>query len=322
MACTLRIYQVNDVYELDNWPHFCSARNDPSNAVAAHKTIGVLPGDFVAPSLLSSLDNGHGMIDCMNVSGIDYVCIGNHESDISLDALHARIAQSSFKWINSNMQGMFLKPGLSTPEYDIIEVQGSDGHTRRVAIIGMCTEDKSILRDGAFGNCAIGNIESTSHKLAARLREEEGVDVVIPMTHQLMHLDRALAQKGLFPVILGGHDHLPYLETYDPALLSWTNHLDAGACASERKVVCGEGCTVVKTGIDGKNIARIDITFTSTSSASPSVSVTLVTLTLALTFTLTLTFTLILTQTPTNPNPNPNFYPNPNPNLNLNPNTS
>jgi hypothetical protein len=112
----------------------------------------------------------------------------------------------------------------------------------------MNTSDKSILRDGAFGNCAIGDIESTSRELVARLREEEGVDAVIPMTHQLMHLDRSLAQKGLFPVILGGHDHLPYLETYDPASSSWTNHLDeSGACASEIKG-CGGGCTVVKTG--------------------------------------------------------------------------
>eukprot|EP00961_Rhodomonas_salina_P058618 787443-Rhodomonas_salina.2 len=29
-------------------------------------TITILPGDFLAPSLLSSLDKGKGMVDCMN----------------------------------------------------------------------------------------------------------------------------------------------------------------------------------------------------------------------------------------------------------------
>jgi hypothetical protein len=39
-------------------------------------TIVVLPGDFVAPSLLSSLDRGKGMIDMMNRVGVNYVCFG------------------------------------------------------------------------------------------------------------------------------------------------------------------------------------------------------------------------------------------------------
>ncbi len=49
------------------------------------------------------------MVDCMNASGIDYVCIGNHEADISMSNFHNRIKQSHFKWLNSNM------PGLSIP---------------------------------------------------------------------------------------------------------------------------------------------------------------------------------------------------------------
>ena len=73
-SCILRFITINDVYELDNVPHYASARK--IEEAGATKTIGILAGDFLAPSLLSSLDKGHGKVDCMNLSGIDFVCIG------------------------------------------------------------------------------------------------------------------------------------------------------------------------------------------------------------------------------------------------------
>ena len=71
-------------------------------------TLVFLPGDFVAPSLLSSLDRGKGMIDMMNrvgETGVNYVCFGNHEADIPPEELRKRISEFKGKWINSNMQG-------------------------------------------------------------------------------------------------------------------------------------------------------------------------------------------------------------------------
>lgn len=35
--------------------------------------------------------------------GVEYVCFGNHETDIPHTELLRRIQQSNFKWINSNM---------------------------------------------------------------------------------------------------------------------------------------------------------------------------------------------------------------------------
>ena len=119
----LRIIQINDVYELDQLPKFKSLLNEytmkrsdtshndnnnhndnnDTNENADH-TIVICCGDFVAPSLLSSLDEGYSMIDILNLCGIDYVCLGNHETDISISALHDRIVhQSQFTWINSNI---------------------------------------------------------------------------------------------------------------------------------------------------------------------------------------------------------------------------
>lgn len=45
------------------------------------------------------------MVDVMNLCGVDYVCLGNHETQISWEDLKSRARESKFTWINSNMPG-------------------------------------------------------------------------------------------------------------------------------------------------------------------------------------------------------------------------
>lgn len=163
--CVLRIIAINDVYELDNFPHFSTARKLES--AGANLTIATLNGDFVAPSLLSSLDKGHGMVDCMNIAGIDYVCFGNHENDIPLNQLHNRIKESKFTWINSNMQSLPLPPDIGClPDRVIIEVKSDDASSiRKVALLGLNTEDPSIYPPGAFGGCKIEPLNETAVRM-------------------------------------------------------------------------------------------------------------------------------------------------------------
>ena len=257
MSCGLQLVQVNDVYEIDNWPHYASARRRVAGAFPHGPTIGVLPGDFVAPSLLSSLDRGLGMVDCMNAAGIDYVCLGNHESDIPLGSLHDRIRQSRFVWLNSNMPDFPSSPNPLPlmPEYKIIEVTSAadPSHTRKIGLIGLCSEDRGVLSKGAFGDCGIAPLNETCKALVQKLVDEHKCDCVIPLTHQLVQQDRdlcALLPASLpVPFILGGHDHEPF---------------------EERIVV--EGCptarTVIKTGADGKLIAVLSLVWPSKSTPS------------------------------------------------------
>jgi 2',3'-cyclic-nucleotide 2'-phosphodiesterase (5'-nucleotidase family) len=72
----LRIIQINDVYELQNFPSFKALVDEKSQG--PDKTLVVLSGDFLGPSLLSSLDKGRGMVDTMMACGITHVCFGNH----------------------------------------------------------------------------------------------------------------------------------------------------------------------------------------------------------------------------------------------------
>ena len=179
--CSLRIISVNDVYELHNLPRL-------HNLILDHRvenTIVVLPGDFVAPSLLSSLDRGKGMIDMLNRvggEGVHYVCFGNHENDIPIDELHRRVAEFNGKWLNSNMPAW--QPAL--PEYDILTIQGH-GQRRVVGLLGLNTTDKNLYRPGAFGGAmdTAEPIMDAAVRLRKKLLEECGCDLVIPMTHQV-----------------------------------------------------------------------------------------------------------------------------------------
>lgn len=94
------------------------------------------------------------MVECMNAVGIQYCCFGNHETDVPHKELIARVKESSFKWINTNMQDIDLEDAGKLPTYEIITVSGV-GQTRRIALLGLLTEDKGLYRAGAFNGATI-----------------------------------------------------------------------------------------------------------------------------------------------------------------------
>jgi 2',3'-cyclic-nucleotide 2'-phosphodiesterase (5'-nucleotidase family) len=207
-SVTLQLLLINDVYELTHLPHLAACKRIESTH---HTTVALLAGDVVAPSLLSSIDHGAGMVDCLNAAGIDYVCLGNHESDIPFHSLNMRLTESTFTWLNSNMPEMPLEPGVPLmPDRAVLTVSSTDGsHTRRIALPGLCGDDRTVLKPGAFGGCAIQPLQDTAHTLYTQLRP--GLDAVVPMTHQLIALDRALAAARIgFPLMT----HTTFLENF------------------------------------------------------------------------------------------------------------
>lgn len=124
----------------------------------------------------------------------------------------------------------------------------------------MLTEDPSLYRKGAFGDCKIAPLEESALQWFDLIHEREavngGVDAIVPLTHQVMPFDRKLAKSSAaankkFPIIIGGHDHEPYFEDV-------------------------EGCKIVKTGMDGTKIAIIELLWLSKSATKPDVSVQIV----------------------------------------------
>lgn len=51
------------------------------------------------------------MVDVMNKCDVDYVCLGNHETNISWTDLQQRARESKFTWLNTNMPDVVLEEG-------------------------------------------------------------------------------------------------------------------------------------------------------------------------------------------------------------------
>jgi 2',3'-cyclic-nucleotide 2'-phosphodiesterase (5'-nucleotidase family) len=197
------------------------------------------------------------MIDCMNQCKFQYVCFGNHECDIPHSELINRIKESNFKWINTNMTDINLGD-IKLPEYEEITVKGG-GQTRKVGLIGLLTEDPGLYRPGVFGGATITPVKTEAEKMQQKLVVEGGMDLVLPMTHQVIGLDREFMEyfkgKGVdnenaFPFIVGAHDHEPY----------------------EVELA---GSKVLKTGSDAKNVGIVDIVWPDPNSKKVEVSMRL-----------------------------------------------
>ena len=79
----LTIIQITDVYTLDNFASLKTLQAKIRQAQGPNaQVVSMLTGDFLAPYLLSSIDNGEGMMMAINETPIDILTWGNHEADI------------------------------------------------------------------------------------------------------------------------------------------------------------------------------------------------------------------------------------------------
>jgi len=236
----LRVVSINDVYKLDNYPRVATAiaaakadAKDLDCVVTSH-----LNGDFLSPCVLSALDGGKAMTEVLNLAGIDYVGIGNHEFDFGFDVFVARMREFKGKAINSNVSDA---PLAGLPRYDIVSVG-----ERKVVVTGLLTEDTSV-----YAPSNMPTITAAPTAAAAVWDEAKAAlggvvpDVHLPMTHALVPEDKqtavALSKHSEMgdrtPVILGGHEHDLYID-------------EAGKSV------------IVKVGQDAERIAFIDIWWT------------------------------------------------------------
>ncbi len=199
----LRIVSVNDVYSLENLPRLKSLVDHYASQVDSDALLVVLAGDFLAPSLLSSIDAGRGMVDCLNRVGVTHVVLGNHEDDIPAEELRHRLAELAPKCLGTN-----VRSGLELPRHDVIDVGGL-----KIGLVGVVMADESVYRGKPFGGATLVDANRAAIEEASSLIASGCTDV-IAITHQSIADDRALAMRlrpRRFPAIIGGHEHTPML---------------------------------------------------------------------------------------------------------------
>jgi 5'-nucleotidase/UDP-sugar diphosphatase len=214
------ILQINDVYEiapLDGGDVGGLAR------VAALReelraqnpnTFTVLAGDFFSPSALGTavVDGrplaGRQMVDALNNLGLDLATFGNHEFDLVAEDFHARLAQSRFAWVSSNVTGPDDQPLCAGPDHRpiparrMLDVCDAEGDTVRVGVLGL-----TIAVTGKDFARTTDSIEAARAQVAAL--EADGAQVIIALTHLDLAGDQHLAEAvPRIDLILGGHEHV------------------------------------------------------------------------------------------------------------------
>ena len=169
-------------------------------------TFTVLAGDLISPSALGTakVDGerlaGKQMISVLNAMGLDYATFGNHEFDFDQQVLLARIGESRFHWISTNVTDAGGRPFPGVAPDAVFTVAGPAGGEVRIALIGVTLSENQVPW-----------VRYTTPLDAMRERVQalgDGVDVRIGLTHLSLAEDVEIAEQvPELDLVLGGHEH-------------------------------------------------------------------------------------------------------------------
>jgi 5'-nucleotidase / UDP-sugar diphosphatase len=229
----LTFLQINDVYAttpVDGAGGLARVATIKRRLSAGgHPVIMALAGDFLSPSVASSVFKGEQMVAALNAAGLDVATVGNHEFDFGIDVLERRMSESTFQWVVSNVldarTGKAI--GMSVP-YVVRDVGAL-----KVGFIGLCLTSAQVA-PGVRGDFRFVDPMRAAAQYLPVLKQR-GANVIVAITHLTFSEDRALVAR--FPqidLVIGGHEHYPIAAVEQHALIS-------------------------KAGSDAKFTARIDI---------------------------------------------------------------
>jgi 2',3'-cyclic-nucleotide 2'-phosphodiesterase (5'-nucleotidase family) len=225
--------QINDVYStlpIDGIGGLARVATVKQTLAAAGRTpFLVLAGDFLSPSVASSVFKGAQMIAALNAAGLDMATLGNHEFDFGDDLLITRMHEAKWQWVVSNVvDTVTAKPIADAAPY-IVRTFGDV----KVGFIGLCLNTSEITSDKLTHTRLVDPLEAAARYLP--LLKQQGATVIVAVTHLAFATDRALVER--FPeidLVIGGHEHFLITSSENRALIS-------------------------KAGTDARWVARIDV---------------------------------------------------------------
>jgi 5'-nucleotidase / UDP-sugar diphosphatase len=225
--------QLNDVYSvvpIDSLGGLARVATQKQQLATAGRTpFLVMAGDFLSPSVASSVFKGEQMIAALNAAGLDLATLGNHEFDFGDDVLIQRMRESRFQWVVSNVVDTNTGQPIGGAAPYLVKTFGS----LKVGFLGLCLNTDEITPDKLKHSRIIDPIAAAGQYLPALKRE--GAAVIVAVTHLAFATDRALIER--FPeidLVIGGHEHYLITATENRTLIS-------------------------KAGSDAKMLARIDV---------------------------------------------------------------
>ena len=211
---------VNDTIGYDGFRLY---RDELSKTYPNIITVDV--GDHIQGGTLGSISEGTAIIDIMNKIGFDVAILGNHEFDFGIEQLSKLEKNLTSKYVSANFCYKENKTSIFNP-YKIIEKGG-----KKIAFIGVLTPLTfsktylSTLRDSKGDAIYDFLTDNNAQELYDRVqqnvnkvRNDEGADYVILLTHIGMYLEQYTSNELLSKIqnvdaVLDGHTHLIYNTT-------------------------------------------------------------------------------------------------------------
>jgi 5'-nucleotidase len=196
----VRFLSINDVYVTDT---MADGQGGLARVATVRRRLAdqgpvifVLAGDLLSPSLLSKYYNGHQMVEVLDSARLDYATFGNHEFELPVDTMDARIAESTFKWLSSNCTRADGTPFPKVLPWDTVRVSGY-----KVGLFGLTLQ-------GAYRKQVRCTSPDSAAHIAIDTLVKQGADLIVGITHQTIQADRdLLAHEPNLDLILGGHEH-------------------------------------------------------------------------------------------------------------------
>jgi len=232
-AAPVTLLQINDVYTttpIDGLGGLARVATLKQNLVKAGRTpFLIIAGDFLSPSVASSVFRGEHMVAALNAAGLDLATLGNHEFDFGDDVLIQRMHEATFQWVVSNVVDTATGQPIGGAAPYLVKSFGA----LKVGFIGLCLNTQEITGDKLKHSRITDPLTAAGRYLP--LLKQAGATVIVAVTHLAFADDRALVEQ--YPeidVVIGGHEH--YMIT-----------------AAERRSF------ISKAGSDAKFVARIDL---------------------------------------------------------------
>jgi 5'-nucleotidase/UDP-sugar diphosphatase len=214
----LTILQINDVYStvpVDGAGGLARIATLKHRLSAdGHPVILVLAGDFLSPSVASSVFKGEQMVAALNAAGLDLATLGNHEFDFGRDVLLQRMSESKFTWVVSNVTDAKTgKPIGGAAPYVV-----RDAGSLKVGFIGLCLRTP-LTNASQAGIRIIDPVQAAARYIP--ILKSRGANVIVAITHLTFAADRALVRR--FPeidLVVGGHEHYPITAAESHALIT------------------------------------------------------------------------------------------------------
>jgi 5'-nucleotidase/UDP-sugar diphosphatase len=210
-GATVTILHFNDVYEITpveagKAGGLARVARFRAELKARHpELLTTFAGDYLSPSALGTARvngerlAGRQMVAVLNQVGIDWATFGNHEFDVTEAGLRARLAESKFRLVSSNVTDASGALFPNTVKDVVIRVKTPSGVVR-IGLLGLTID----MNKQPWVRYA-PPVES-ARAAVADLKGK--CDVIVALTHLALATDQEVAEQlPEIDLILGGHEH-------------------------------------------------------------------------------------------------------------------